>query len=742
MTLETGDTWTGFRVDAEQVGRMNSKHSFGALRSLLFRFERTLSGFFPGGRGIAFGSGEEKIGQIVVVNLDRQPKRWQRLSRELSRFRTSDGTPLLAITRRFSAVDARDGRAVAATSDVDTTYKIGDHLFVQPDPKLQACFDADEPVKMTRQEVAVARSHIEVWKAIASGKEDYVLVLEDDVWFKTGAMARINSAWNSALKFRREEGPNLLYFSYEDANGSAERADLSNDLFRPIRGLWFLSGYVLSRKGAEALLKAMPVVGPVDLWMNYRFEELGALALASPVILQSQDAGSDNSYSILPYLARAGTVDSNSNVMPIDRSDVGPILVWTSGNGNEGLTMALSMLGLRVRQFDQDEGGINEHELAAVLQTFDTLIDPPISSLALSKAIDCTHTKFLLEENFSNTCIRHKDLPSERTLVVRNRRKDARMWKELCDFLQLDEPIQEFPVGASPRDRVFRDDRSIASKLMVSSPSRRSQSILDDSPWVLPARCPWHHSIQETYSTTYRCEPFLRETMAEPSTFIRPLLETFPGNLALFTKEGFVHEDGSAKLVASKLENGLRPYRSGAFSSVMPLKYGRFEVEIKAASGSGLVTGFFLHRSSPRQEIDIEITGDDPTRLLANVYFNPGDEGAEMSFGYRGAPCHIDLGFDATLDFHRYAIEWRPGQISWLVDDKVVHVRVGWNPTPIPHLPMYLHGNLWVPRSQELAGRINRRSLPASASFRNVAIWALEDPSTKPNEKHSSRSNC
>jgi hypothetical protein len=51
------------------------------------------------------------------------------------------------------------------------------------------------------------------------------------------------------------------------------------------------------------------------------------------------------------------------------------------------------------------------------------------------------------------------------------------------------------------------------------------------------------------------------------------------------------------------------------------------------------VTGFFLHRHDPRQEIDIELTGDDPWRMLANVYFNPGDEGAAMAYGYRGSPC-------------------------------------------------------------------------------------------------------
>jgi hypothetical protein len=51
------------------------------------------------------------------------------------------------------------------------------------------------------------------------------------------------------------------------------------------------------------------------------------------------------------------------------------------------------------------------------------------------------------------------------------------------------------------------------------------------------------------------------------------------------------------------------------------------------------------------------------------------------------SPC---LGFDATLDFHLYTIDWHPDSISWSVDGRIVHQRVSWDPTPIPHLPMRL----------------------------------------------------
>ncbi len=576
---------------------------------------------------------------------------------------------------------------------------------------------------MTRQEVAVARSHVEVWKTVATGSEDYVLVLEDDVWFRPGAAAAIDRGWAAALKHCGPgDGPTLLYLSYLDAGGTAERADLADGLFRPVRGLWFLSGYVLSREGAAALLRAMPVVGPVDLWMNYRFEALGALALSSPVILQRRDAGSDNSYSIMPYLARAGTTDAGSKPAPSDRPQGGHVLAWTTPGEQESLSMALSMIGLRVRAFDDDEGEVQVEALSTAFETFDALVNPRLSPNALAATLATSESKFLIEEGARSTSRLRDQFPSDRTLILPADLRDQERWKPLCSFLRLEEPAQPFPSGAAPDLRVFRDDRRDAPPRAVATLFHRNVPPMDDSPWVLPPRSGWQPAIPTARRTPSAGRRLIHAPMGQASSCFRPLVETFPGNLATFAKEGLVHDEKGARLVVTKAGLGSRPYRSGAFASVRSFMYGRFEAEIQAAAGAGLVTGFFLHRDAPRQEIDVELAGGDPTRMLVNVYFNPGDEGTTMAFGYRGSPCHIDLGFDATRDFHCYATEWRPGCITWFVDGRVVHERVGWDPTPLPHLPMRLHANLWVPRSKELAGRLDDSRLPATATFRNVSV--------------------
>ncbi|MCA1440808.1 family 16 glycosylhydrolase [Ensifer sp. IC4062] len=702
---------------------MNLKRASGLLRKFAFRTMHTATSIVPGGGIDAFGPGGDKIQAIMVINLDRQPGRWHRVKRELRRFRTGDGAPLTSIVKRLAAIDARDGRAVAASADVDPNYRIGDQLYVQPDPRLSACFDVNEPVRMTRQETAVARSHIEAWKSIATGPHKYVLVLEDDVCFRRGAAASINRGWQAALKRCRGEGPHLLYLSYADAGDSAERADVCDALFRPVRGLWFLSGYVLSKEGAAALLRAMPVVGPVDMWINYHFNDLGALALSSPAILQRPDDTSDNAYSVLPYLARAGIIDAGSGAMSPPRAGGGPLVAWSSGGERESLAMALSMLGLRVRAFDGHEELVQASNLQRLFRTFDALVDPPLAEDALAKVLASDEVKLIFEANpAERNSIDPKLLPPSRTAILTQSRLAGRPWEPLCTILGVAEPIDAFPVGAHRSLRLFRDDRLHATHDVEPAHGGRSV-LIDESPWVLPPEVDWLPLTQTARPLPHSGRSIVHEPMTSAPLEIRSVVETFPGNLAVFAHDSITYDDRGANIRISEKASGKRLFQSGALASKQLFDHGRFEAEIRAAPGAGLVTGFFLHRDAPRQEIDVELAGNDPRRMLINVYFNPGDDGAAMGFGYRGTPCYIDLGFDSTLDFHLYAIDWHPGRIVWSVDGMVVHERVGWNPTPIPHLPMRLHANLWAPRSGKLAGRVNKANLPSTATFKNVRVW-------------------
>src|SRR5438128_4798333 len=123
------------------------------------------------------------IGPIFVINLDRQPDRWTEVLRELACILDAAGKPLSERVVRYSACDAQSNtQQLLDAADIEPFYTLGDQLFVEPQPDaLPDEFDLARPIRMSLAEVAIARSHIGVWKTIAQSSAPYALVLAADV---------------------------------------------------------------------------------------------------------------------------------------------------------------------------------------------------------------------------------------------------------------------------------------------------------------------------------------------------------------------------------------------------------------------------------------------------------------------------------------------------------------------------------------------------------------------------------
>ena len=292
----------------------------------------------------------KKIGKIYVINLDRQVHRWKNTQRELRRLTDCTKKPLLGLARRFSAIDAKYYVDSPNPNLLNPYYYLSDQFFVEPEISLLGSrVNLEQRIEMTPPEIAVALSHISVWEEIASGDDEYSLVLEDDVYFRREFAQNIDQVWtelnpcgDSSTAF------DMLYLSYEEAKTKAEKNQTFDHFFRPRRGLWHLSGYVLSEKGAKRLLQLLPVRGPVDLWINHQFDKIDVLATSGSIITQRSDYRSDNSYSVLPVLAKIGVLAPDKP--GLFRAPTLPKPVIALGELHTGLTslaMALSMLGYR-----------------------------------------------------------------------------------------------------------------------------------------------------------------------------------------------------------------------------------------------------------------------------------------------------------------------------------------------------------------------------------------------------------
>ena len=166
---------------------------------------------------------------------------------------------------------------------------------------------------------------------------------------------------------------------------------------------------------------------------------------------------------------------------------------------------------------------------------------------------------------------------------------------------------------------------------------------------------------------------------------------------------------------------GVRNYSAGAISSAERFLYGRFQ-PCSGNKASSVVTGFFLHRDTPRQEIDIEIVGGRPRFASCQRLLQPWRRRSELRLWVSWRTDSHYAWIDTSASLHSYVIEWDPSMIRWFVDEQIVHERGNWEPTPIPHLPMTLHVNAWPSRSSELAGRLARRSLPATVLIRSISV--------------------
>ncbi len=667
---------------------------------------------------------DDAIQRIYVINLDRKPNRWHQVSRELRRFRGRSNIPLSSITRRFSAVDARNLEGDIDDKTLRPCYSLADQLLVDPNPRLR--IDArsrSQHIEMTPQEIAVALSHIEVWKLIAASDVPYTLVLEDDVYFRYSFAQVLDAAWLTLIRGYSETATfDLLYLSFKEVGiGSQAKTQQTGPVRRPNVGIWQASGYVLSQQGVRKLLEWLPAYGPVDLWLNLQFGNLDVLTTKYSIIEQRIDVPSTNSYSIMPVLSQVGVLTHEKPLVARAQELPGPVFAYGEpGSGLTALAMALSMLGYTccsdLRELTAQEQG------RLLAKRYDRSFNAYVNVGSLGGQSLTNIAKIYPSARFIATTPDNAQilaLAPSRALYLPGEYRDK--WSALSTFLEREYPALPYPVcdDIGQRDIINRNGKD-----KESLPFRHLK--FDLSPWIVPSK-KWRGitiaEVGQEGDLKAQAIQTLNGGAALDESQWKLRDDTFPSNLALFTPDNVaVDSPEITKLTLREEITLVRTLTSAAIASRQKFLYGTFAAELRPSNVSGLITGMFLHRNGPRQEIDIEFLGKDTTKMLINVYYNPGIEGTKLEYGYRGTPTLIELGFDAAEEFHCYEIEWRTHIIRWRVDGYVVHERVLWNPTLIPNLSMEFNVNLWHSRSKQLAGKLDTQRLPAHTEIKSIRI--------------------
>ncbi|KEF58155.1 murein transglycosylase [Exophiala aquamarina CBS 119918] len=158
--------------------------------------------------------------------------------------------------------------------------------------------------------------------------------------------------------------------------------------------------------------------------------------------------------------------------------------------------------------------------------------------------------------------------------------------------------------------------------------------------------------------------------------------------------------------------------------------FGRIEVVLKAAPGSGIITGAVM-MSDDLDEIDWEWSGNNFAQSTGQVQTNFFGKGIAGTYS-RGTAPQVDEPQD---QFHTYALDWTPDALTWSIDGKNVrtlnnnHLTYGeWQ---YPQTPSRLHIGLWCSGDNETnswgtigwgGGPTDFTKLPYSAYVKSVNI--------------------
>ncbi len=720
------------------------------------------------------------INKIFVVNLDRQKSRWKNLIKEVKVQKSIKGKTLYDFLERVTAIDGNSINPAGYSSpEVNGLYNLKEHFFIDPDPRLSHLVrNKDIKISMTAAEIAVALSHIKIWRKIVQEKIPSALILEDDIYFDDKFAMTSKKAWEELpIDNKGNKKFDLLYFSFREVDNGAEKIQYSANLMRPVRGYWWLSGYVLSYQGAQKLLKLLPVCGPVDMWINMQFQNLSVFSVSNSIIHQRRDLKSDNSYSIMPILSRTGIHLEEKGRKSKSLITKKPIFaIGLNKTGTTSLHFALTLLGYKCCHWISEDFSKVTSELIENKR--------PLPFDAYTDVESITKNYIELDRQYHDaafilTTRKLEDWISSRSRhVIRNRTENSKgashswvdinieYWKEerkehhdrvinyfknrkekllvldicggeewepLCNFLKLPIPDAAFP-NVDPLIKLQTLSRSLMNRIPIDG---RSSIALrhDNQPWIKKPNNIKNYignsnDIVGFGNRTGSFLPEITDNFNKISPINWELLEnTFPYNLVQFSPNNVkLKSTGGINIEFKKEKLVERDYTSGALRTKSEYKFGRFEIEIKPVKANGLISAFFLYRIDPWQEIDIEFLGFDTSKMLANVYFNPGEDGTMNNYGDSGTPVLIDLGFDASIDFHHYAIEWDPYEIRWFVDNDLVHVRTTGYPTPIPDLPMKIHINLWATGNAKLAGKFKHTDITQKLEIKSTILSKWSEP--------------
>jgi endo-1,3-1,4-beta-glycanase ExoK len=210
------------------------------------------------------------------------------------------------------------------------------------------------------------------------------------------------------------------------------------------------------------------------------------------------------------------------------------------------------------------------------------------------------------------------------------------------------------------------------------------------------------------------------------------MTHSWAGNIALFSSESVKVESGELSITLLDAPDGTtdgtadKAFLGAEVRSRDTLTYGRVRMRAKLAAGSAVVSSLVtIYTPWPADnwnELDIELLGKDPTEVQFNAMVYTGVLPAPSTpVSPTQDPTLYALGFDSSLDYHEYTIEWTPEEARYLVDGKLAHT---WTKAiDLMTLPQNVLLTIWASDAASWAGPVDATTTGAKAVYDWIELY-------------------
>lgn len=185
----------------------------------------------------------------------------------------------------------------------------------------------------------------------------------------------------------------------------------------------------------------------------------------------------------------------------------------------------------------------------------------------------------------------------------------------------------------------------------------------------------------------------------------------------------------STLVVLALCATAQKNYRGAEIYSSQSYKYGKMEMRMRMAKGSGILSTFFTYKNGSElsgafwEEIDIEVFGkNNATTFQSNIISNNPRKYSEQVHS---------PGYSMAEGYHTYVLEWTPNYVAWYIDGTLMRKTQGAQSAELTNAQS-LRFNLWASDVVSWVGAFDTQALPAY-QFVNWIKYSNYTPGTGDN---------